>query len=45
MRSTNEVMALAWLSLALCLGGMLPFVWFVAHAEWGQGGELQGGLS
>ena len=33
---------LAWLSLALCIGGVLPFVWFVTHAAWGQGGELQG---
>jgi hypothetical protein len=35
-------LSVAWLSLALCLGGMLPFVWFVTHADWGQGGELQG---
>lgn len=33
---------LAWGSIILCLTGFVPFLWFVTHAAWGQGGELQG---
>jgi hypothetical protein len=35
-------LVLALVAIALCLAGVTPFLWYVTHAPWGQGGEIQG---